>query len=179
MRRASASTCFQFTPISYHFRLFFPSTGRPYVSSGNAEAQAREQAHRLPRLLGMPRLDGTKSRHAERWWRNLRRRGKPNPLANMKKMTLLDLTEPWRIWVPWTMSGTAAHGLAVDGRTVLGPWITFSSAETFERALRYVGMTDQQLEEHRHGMSRAGTDAPRQASSLAIARTCSRSTGRS
>jgi hypothetical protein len=83
-------------------------------------------------------------------------RGKANPLANMKKMTMLELTEPRRIWIPWTMSGIAAHGLAIDGKTVLGPWITFSSAETFERALRYVGMTDQQLEEHKHGMSRAG-----------------------
>lgn len=82
--------------------------------------------------------------------------GKPNPLANMRKMSMLDLTEPREIWVPWTMSGTAAHGLAKDGRTVLGPWITFSSAATFERALLYVGMTDQQLEDHRRGMERAG-----------------------
>ena len=82
--------------------------------------------------------------------------GKKNPLANMRKMSMLDLTEPRRIWVPWTRSGTAAHGLALDGKTVLGPWITFSSAQTFERALRYVGMTDEQLADHRRDMERAG-----------------------
>jgi hypothetical protein len=80
---------------------------------------------------------------------------KPNPLANMRKMIMLDLTEPRLIWIPWTMSGTAAHGLAIDGRTVLGLWITFSSAATFERALRYAGITDEQADEHRRGMERA------------------------
>jgi hypothetical protein len=59
--------------------------------------------------------------------------GKPNPLANMRRMTMLDLTEPRLIGVPWTRSGTAAHALSTDGKTALGPWITFSSAETFER----------------------------------------------
>ena len=82
--------------------------------------------------------------------------GKPNPLANMRKMTMLDLSEPRLIWVPWTMSGTAAHGLAPDGKTALGPWIRFTTAETFERALRYIGMTDEQLEKHRRGMQQAG-----------------------
>jgi hypothetical protein len=82
--------------------------------------------------------------------------GKANPLANMRKMTMLDLTEPRLIWIPWTMSGTAAHALSPEGRTALGPWINFSSAETFERALRYVGMTDEQLDKHREGMRAAG-----------------------
>jgi hypothetical protein len=82
--------------------------------------------------------------------------GKVSPLANMRKMTMLDLTEPRLIWIPWTRSGTAAHGLGPDGKTVLGPWINFSSAETFERALRYIGMTDEQLEKHRGGMRAAG-----------------------
>jgi hypothetical protein len=79
-----------------------------------------------------------------------------NPLLNMKKMTMQDLTEPRLVWIPWTRSGTSAHGLAPDGRTVLGPWITFVSAETFERALRHIGMTDEQLEKHRRGMQQAG-----------------------
>jgi len=78
-----------------------------------------------------------------------------NPLGNMRKMTMLDLNEPRLIWIPWTRSGTAAHALSTDGKTALGPWITFSSAETFERALRYVGMTDDQLAVHRHGMEQA------------------------
>lgn len=82
--------------------------------------------------------------------------GKPNPLGNMRKMTMLDLTEPRLIWVPWTRSGTAAHALSTNGKDSLGPWITFSSAETFERALKYVGATDEQIAEHRRGMERAG-----------------------
>jgi hypothetical protein len=58
--------------------------------------------------------------------------------------------------VPWTHSGTAAHALSRDGKTSLGPWITFSSGDTFERALRYVGGTDEQLADHRRAMERAG-----------------------
>jgi hypothetical protein len=81
---------------------------------------------------------------------------KANPLANLRKMSMLELTEPRSIWVPWTMSGKAAHALSTDGKTALGPWITFSSPETFERALRYVGATEEQLEKHRRGMERAG-----------------------
>ncbi|HTF70362.1 MAG TPA: hypothetical protein VK638_47565 [Edaphobacter sp.] len=68
-----------------------------------------------------------------------------NPLGNLRKLSMLDLTEPHEIWVPWTHSGTAAHALSSDGKTALGPWITFSSPETFERALLYIGMTEQQL----------------------------------
>jgi hypothetical protein len=82
--------------------------------------------------------------------------GRANPLGNMRKLTMLDLTEPREIWVPWTQSGTAAHALSTDGRTALGPWISFSSAETFERALVYVGITEQQLAEHRRGIEQAG-----------------------
>jgi hypothetical protein len=79
--------------------------------------------------------------------------GKPTA-SEHEEMTMLEVTEPRRIWIPWTPGGTAAHGLARDGRTVLGPWITFSSAETFERALRYVGMTDQRLDERHPGRAR-------------------------
>jgi hypothetical protein len=79
-----------------------------------------------------------------------------NQLANMRRMSMLDLTEPRLIWVPWTMSGTAAHALSTDGKTALGPWITFSSAETFERALKYVGATERQLADHRRGLQQAG-----------------------
>jgi hypothetical protein len=82
--------------------------------------------------------------------------GDRNPLGNMWKMSMQDLTERRLIWIPWTRSGTAAHALSPDGRTPLGPWITFSSAETFERALRYIGMNDQQLAKHRSDTERAG-----------------------
>ncbi len=74
----------------------------------------------------------------------------------MRKMTMLDLTEPRSIWIPWTRSGTAAHALSPHGKTALDPWITFSSAVTFERTLRYVGMTDQQFEQNRRDIKRAG-----------------------
>jgi hypothetical protein len=46
--------------------------------------------------------------------------------------------------------------LHIDCKTALGPWITFASAETLEKALRYLGATDDQIEEHRAGMSQCG-----------------------
>jgi hypothetical protein len=79
-----------------------------------------------------------------------------NPLGNMRKMTMQNLTEPRLIWVPWTRSGTAAHALSIDGKTPLGPWITFAKAETFERALKYVGATETQLADYRRGIEQAG-----------------------
>jgi hypothetical protein len=85
--------------------------------------------------------------------------GSANPLGNLRKLTMLDLTEPREIWVPWTQSGTAAHALSSEGRTSLGPWIKFASAETFERALIYIGMTDQPLTDHRRGIFRQETDS--------------------
>jgi hypothetical protein len=39
----------------------------------------------------------------------------------MRKMSMLELTEPRKIWVPWTMSAKAAHALSLDGKTPLGP----------------------------------------------------------
>ena len=46
--------------------------------------------------------------------------GDRNPLENMWKMSMQDLTEPRLIWIPWTRSGTAAHAISPDGRTPLG-----------------------------------------------------------
>jgi hypothetical protein len=48
--------------------------------------------------------------------------------------------------------GKTAHALHIDCKTVLGPWIKFQSADTLERALRYLGATDEQIEEHRQTM---------------------------
>jgi hypothetical protein len=39
---------------------------------------------------------------------------------------------------------------------VLGPRIAFSSAETLEKALRYLGAMDEQIEEHRSDLRRWG-----------------------
>jgi hypothetical protein len=43
-------------------------------------------------------------------------------------------------------------------QTVLGPWIKFQSADALERALRYLGATDEQIEEHRQTMQQTGQD---------------------
>ncbi len=53
--------------------------------------------------------------------------GRANPLGDTRKISMFDMTEPREIWVPWTDSGTAAHALSSDGKTPLGPQITFSS----------------------------------------------------
>ena len=66
------------------------------------------------------------------------------------------MTEPVEIIVWFTQAGTAAHGLHLDCRTVLGPWVTFQSAQTLEKALRYLGATEEQLEVHRRKMERCG-----------------------
>jgi hypothetical protein len=50
----------------------FPLSPSSYPG-GHAEGQAREQTHRMPRLLGLQRLYGTESHHAEGWRRDLRR----------------------------------------------------------------------------------------------------------
>ena len=52
--------------------------------------------------------------------------------------------------------GQAAHALHIDSKTTLGPWITFSSGETLEKAMRYLGATDEQMKEHRDKMQRCG-----------------------
>lgn len=75
-----------------------------------------------------------------------------NPLGNLKKMSIQEVTEPSEIIVCFTQSGKAAHALHLDCKTALGPWITFASAETLERALLYLGATDQQMDDHRQSM---------------------------
>jgi hypothetical protein len=68
--------------------------------------------------------------------------GKPNPLANMRRMSVRELAEPRLIWVPWTRSGTAAHALSTDGKTALGPWRKFSLS-------RHVGASAPVCRRHR------------------------------
>ena len=82
--------------------------------------------------------------------------GTRNPLGNLRKMSIQEVTEPSDILVCFTQGGTAAHGLHVDCKTVLGPWIKFTSAETLEKALRYLGATDEQIAVHRATMQRTG-----------------------
>ena len=79
-----------------------------------------------------------------------------NPLGNLQKLSLREVTEPSEILVCFTQGGTAAHALHYDAKTVLGPWIKFQSAETLEKALRYLGATDEQIAAHRNTMQRTG-----------------------
>jgi hypothetical protein len=82
--------------------------------------------------------------------------GAKNPLGNLRKMSIQEVTEPAEILVCFMQNGTAAHALHIDCKTVLGPWITFFSAETLDRALVYLGATDEQMREHRNQMRRCG-----------------------
>jgi hypothetical protein len=79
-----------------------------------------------------------------------------NPLANLQKMSIQEVTEPSEIVVCFTRSGEIAHALHLDCKTVLGPWINFASAETLEKALRYLGATDEQIDAHRKTMKQTG-----------------------
>jgi hypothetical protein len=66
------------------------------------------------------------------------------------------VTEPTEIIVCFTRGGTIAHALHLDCKTMLGPWIKFASAETLEKALRYLGATDEQTAAHRQTMQQTG-----------------------
>jgi hypothetical protein len=79
-----------------------------------------------------------------------------NPLGNLQKMSLQEVTEPSEIIICFTRGGTIAHALHVDCKTVPGPWVTFASAETLEKTLRYLGATEEQVEAHRHAMGQTG-----------------------
>src|ERR1700679_379978 len=72
-----------------------------------------------------------------------------NPLGNLRKLSIQEVTTPAEIIVCFTQSGKAAHALHLDCKTALGPWITFASGETLDRALIYLGATDAQMEDHR------------------------------
>jgi hypothetical protein len=79
-----------------------------------------------------------------------------NPLGNLRKMSIQEVTEPSEIIVCFTQSGKVAHALHVDCKMALGPWITFASGETLEKAMRYLGATDGQIEAHRDQMRKCG-----------------------
>jgi hypothetical protein len=82
--------------------------------------------------------------------------GTKNPLGNLPKMSLQEVTEPSEVIVCFTRGGTIAHALHIDVKTVLGPWIKFQSAETLEKALKYLGATDEQMAAHRKTMQQTG-----------------------
>jgi hypothetical protein len=84
-----------------------------------------------------------------------------NPLGNLQKMSLQEVTTASEILVCFTRSGTIAHALHHDGKTVLGPWIKFQSAETLEKALRYLGATDEQIVAHCKTMQQTGQGSSR------------------
>ena len=71
--------------------------------------------------------------------------GTKNPLDNLQKMAIQGVTEPSEILVCFTQNGTAAHALHIDCKTVLGPWIKFTSAKTLEKALQYMDATDEPI----------------------------------
>ena len=75
-----------------------------------------------------------------------------NPLGNLRKLSIQEVTTPAEIIVCFTQSGKAAHALHPDCKTALGPWITFASGETLDRALIYLGATDAQMGDHRQSM---------------------------
>lgn len=79
-----------------------------------------------------------------------------NPLTNLRKLSLKEVREPIEIIIAFTQSGTYAHALHVDCRTVLGPWVQFQSAETLERALVYLGATEQEIAQFRTIMKQSG-----------------------
>ena len=79
-----------------------------------------------------------------------------NPLGNLRMLSIQEVTTPAEIVVCFTQNGKAAHALHIDCKTTLGPWITFSSGETLDKALVYLGATEEQMETHRKNMSRWG-----------------------
>jgi hypothetical protein len=46
--------------------------------------------------------------------------------------------------------------LQLNARHRLGPWIKFASAETLEKALRYLSATGEQIDAHRKTMQQTG-----------------------
>ena len=82
--------------------------------------------------------------------------GERNPLAFLKKLSMREVNAACEIIVCFTQGGKAAHALHIDCRTGLGPWTKFTSAETLDRAMAYLGATEGQMKERRDGMRRCG-----------------------
>ena len=85
--------------------------------------------------------------------------GERNPLAFLKKLSIREVNATCEIIVCFTQGGTAAHALHIDCKTALGPWTKFSSAETLDRAVVYLGATDEQMAEHRDAKRRWGQES--------------------
>jgi hypothetical protein len=82
--------------------------------------------------------------------------GEKNPLGNLRRMSIQEVTEPSEIIVCFTKIGTIAHALPrglQDGARSVGQVPT---AETLEKALRYLGATNEQIEAHRATMRQTG-----------------------
>jgi hypothetical protein len=103
-------------------------------------------------LLDLSRQDGSESLHLAGWRRCLRALPSENPLGNLRKMSIQEVTTLAEIIVCFAQNGKAAHALHIDCKTNLGPWMTFASGETLDRALICLGATDEQMETHRESM---------------------------
>ena len=86
-----------------------------------------------------------------------------NPLGNLRMLSIQEVTTPAEIIVCFGPGGAAgkpgttiANALHIDCKTTLGPRIPFASTQTLEKALRYLGATDAQIENHRRDLERAG-----------------------
>jgi ribosomal protein L40E len=79
-----------------------------------------------------------------------------NPLGQLRKLTLQEVNATSEIIVAFTRSGTAAHGLHTDCKTALGPWVNFASGDVLDRALVYLGATEEQIEDYRSARRRWG-----------------------
>jgi hypothetical protein len=82
-----------------------------------------------------------------------------NPLGNLRKLSIQEVTEPAEIIVCFGPGGpagkpgtTIANALHIDCKTALGPRITLAPEETLEKALIYLGATDAQMGDHRQSM---------------------------
>jgi hypothetical protein len=82
-----------------------------------------------------------------------------NPLGNLRKMAIQEVTMPTEIIVCFGPGGpggqpstVVVNALHIDCKTVLGPRITLASAETLEKALIYLGATDAQMGDHRQSI---------------------------
>jgi hypothetical protein len=75
--------------------------------------------------------------------------GDRNPLGNLRQVPLGVVKAEHEIIVCYVpRDGYNVHGLHLDCRTVLGPWVHVASADTLTRLLRYMGATDEQVAKH-------------------------------
>lgn len=84
-----------------------------------------------------------------------------NPLGNLRKMSLQEAKESSEIIVCFSRTGTIAHALYINCKTVLGPWIRFQSAETLEKALRYLQRETGRADDGKPTAGRTPQDADR------------------